>query len=86
VDPITRDTLRARVDRHRRSRWWNLAGRSRCRCCRFRWPCAAYLDALRVLEVTAAPRRLAVVTTEPQPRLGPPNSRGQKYGTGRWTA
>jgi hypothetical protein len=57
VDPVTRDVLQARMDRHRRAWWWVLLRRWRCRCCRYRWPCAAYLDADRVLRQPAEPPR-----------------------------
>jgi predicted RecB family nuclease len=87
LDPVVRDVLQARMDRHRRSRWWALFGWSRCRCCRFRWPCAAHLDARRTLDVAAGiPRRRAYLATEPQPWVGPLLTRGQEYRGGGWTA
>lgn len=74
-----RDAMWEKVARHRRSRWWTLLGRSRCRGCGLRWPCLAHDGARRALESAPSTPDWATLGTHPRIAVAPPLTYGQRY-------
>jgi hypothetical protein len=74
-----RAVMRAKVERHQKSRRWAVLGRSRCRSCGLKWPCLAYERARRALENPSSTVDWAKLGTEPRIAAAPLLTYGQRY-------
>jgi hypothetical protein len=79
VDEQMRAVMRAKVERHQKSRRWAVLGRTRCRGCGLKWPCLAYERARRALDGQSSTVDWARLGTEPRIAMAPLRTYGQRY-------
>ena len=66
-----RAVMRAKVERHQKSRRWAVLGRTRCQVCRLKWPCLAYQRARRALDGQSSTVDWVAMGTEPRIAVAP---------------